>query len=340
SARPDARGRRRAEPGHGATDDRDRRVRVRSLLSRLSVRVVGRQAAERGPGGGAGGRSGRGLKPLLLRIEDEGRNVTTFDSVLIVGCGNMAGAMLQGWLAAGFDPARFTVVDPADPELPPEVRSLPAMPEGERFDAILLGVKPQLLGEVAPQVEPVAGSDTVVISILAGAELEVLAKHFPRAGGILRVMPNLAAALGKSPMALAGSGLDEGARKAATQLLAPLGTPEWIAEEEFHLVTALAGSGPAFVYRFIDALAAAASDLGLATDQAGRLAVATLEGASALAAMSPHDPGELARRVASPGGTTQAGLDALDEGEALRKLLEKTLRAARDRSAEMAEEAR
>lgn len=266
--------------------------------------------------------------------------MTTFDSVLIVGCGNMAGAMLQGWLAAGFDPARFTVVDPADPELPPEVRSLPAMPEGERFDAILLGVKPQLLGEVAPQVELVAGSDTVVISILAGAELEVLAKHFPRAGGILRVMPNLAAALGKSPMALAGSGLDEGARKAATQLLAPLGTPEWIAEEEFHLVTALAGSGPAFVYRFIDALAAAASDLGLATDQAGRLAVATVEGASALAAMSPHDPGELARRVASPGGTTQAGLDALDEGEALRKLLEKTLRAARDRSAEMAEEAR
>src|SRR5690606_40588543 len=92
----------------------------------------------------------------------------------------------------------------------------------------------------------VCSSDlTVVISILAGAELEVLAKHFPRAGGILRVMPNLAAALGKSPMALAGSGLDEGARKAATQLLAPLGTPEWIAEEEFHLVTALAGSGPA-----------------------------------------------------------------------------------------------
>src|SRR5690606_39458255 len=123
-------------------------------------------------------------------------------------------------------------------------------------------------------------------------------------------------------------------------LLAPLGMSERLDESDFDLVTALAGSGPAFVYRFIDAMAGAAADLGLPPDKAGRLALATVDGAAALAAASPHDPAELARRVASPGGVTQAGLDALDADDSLRLLLEKTLRAARDRSAEMAAEAR
>src|SRR5688572_456839 len=263
-----------------------------------------------------------------------------FDSILLVGCGNMAGAMLQGWLAGGLAPARFTVADPARRDLPEGVRALDTIPSTGEFDAILLGVKPQLLGQVAPQVEALAGPDTVLFSILAGVELAVLGQHFPRAGGLVRVMPNLAAALGKSPMALAASGLDEAGRQAAFELLAPLGTPEWIGEDEFDLVTALAGSGPAFVYRFIDALAVAAAALGLPEDKARRLALAMVEGAAALAATSAHDPGELARRVASPGGVTQAGLDALDAGDSLRVLVEKTLHAARDRSAEMAAEAR
>lgn len=263
-----------------------------------------------------------------------------FERLLLVGCGNMAGAMLQGWIAGGVAPSRFTVADPANRPLPEGVRKLDAIPADGAFDAILLGIKPQLLADLAPHVEALAGPETVVISILAGVELALLADQFPRAGGWLRVMPNLAAALGKSPMALASRGLDERGREAAFRLLGPLGTPEWIAEQEFDLVTALAGSGPAFVYRFIDALGAAASDLGLPEAQAKRLALAMVDGAAALAAASPHDPGELARRVASPGGTTQAGLDALDRGDALPRLLEKTLRAARDRSAEMAAEAR
>jgi pyrroline-5-carboxylate reductase len=264
----------------------------------------------------------------------------TFNQILLAGCGNMAGAMLRGWLAGGLAPERFTVADPASPELPQGVRKLGAIPSAGEFDAILLGVKPQLLAEVAPQVEPLAGPGTVLLSILAGVDLAVLAERFPRAEARVRVMPNLAAALGKSPMALAASGLDEADRSAVFDLLAPLGTPEWIGEDEFDLVTALAGSGPAFVYRFIDALAVAAADLGLPEDKARRLALAMVDGAAALAAASPHGPGELARRVASPGGVTQAGLDALDEAESLRRLVEKTLRAARGRSAEMAAAAR
>lgn len=262
------------------------------------------------------------------------------ERILIVGCGNMAGAMLRGWLAGGLDPARFTVVDPVVQGLPDGVRLLRDLPAGESFDAILLGVKPQILGNVAPDIEPLAGPETLVVSILAGVELAVLAGHFPRAGAHLRIMPNLAAALGKSPMALAESGLDAARRAAVTALLDPLGTPEWIAEDEFDLVTALAGSGPAFVYRFIDALASGATELGLPREQAQRLALATVEGASALAAVSEYDPAELARRVASPGGVTQAGLDALDSEDRLTRLIEETLRVARDRSAEMAQAAR
>jgi pyrroline-5-carboxylate reductase len=261
-------------------------------------------------------------------------------SILIVGCGNMAGAMLEGWLAGGFAPGRFTVVDPALRELPAGVRSLGVLPQGEEFDVILLGTKPQLLATVAPEVAPLAGSGTLLASILAGVELAVLRASFPQAGAWLRIMPNLSAALGKSPIALAADGLDTAGRAATVELLAPLGSPEWIAESDFDLVTALAGSSPAFVYRFIDALAEAAAALGLPEAEARRLALATVDGAAALAAVSPHDPGELARRVASPGGVTQAGLDALDEGDALASLVARTLRAARDRSAEMAAEAR
>ena len=116
---------------------------------------------------------------------------------------------------------------------------------------------------------------------------------------------------------------------------------EWLADEELmHGVTALAGSGPAFVYRFIDALSAGATELGLPADQAERLALAMVEGAARLAASSPYSPGELARRVASPGGTTQAGLDTLDRDGALARLIAATLQSAHDRSVEMATEAR
>jgi pyrroline-5-carboxylate reductase len=153
-------------------------------------------------------------------------------------------------------------------------------------------------------------------------------------------MPNLAVALGKAPIALAERGLDEPGRAALVALMQPLGSPEWVEEADFDLVTALAGSGPAFVYRFIDALAEGAAELGLSRDQAGRMALAMVEGAAALAAASPHDPGELARRVASPGGTTRKGLEVLDAEDALARLVTATLRAARDRGAELAAEAR
>jgi pyrroline-5-carboxylate reductase len=264
----------------------------------------------------------------------------SFGKILIVGCGNMGGAILQGWLAGGIAPSRITIADPGLRDAPAGVRVVPQVP-AEPFDAVLLGVKPQALGQVAPQVAAGIGPQTVLLSILAGVELATLAARFPDAAGIVRIMPNLAAAIGKSPMALAQHGLDEAGRDAVTALLQPLGTPEWLASEDlFDAVTALAGCGPAFVYRFIDALAVGALALGVDEAQAQRLALATVEGAALLASASPHPPGELARRVASPGGSTQAGLDVLDRDSALANVVASAMRAAEQRSAEMGREAR
>lgn len=261
-------------------------------------------------------------------------------SVLVVGCGNMGGAMLAGWLAASRKPADFTVVDPFLADAPPGVSLLRALPHG-RFDAVLLGVKPQTLDAVAADLSPLIGSDTLLLSILAGVELESLAQRFPKAAGWVRIMPNLAAALGKSPLALVERGLTAEARGGVEQLLAPLGTPEWLADEAlFDLATALVGSGPAFVYRFIDALAAGGAALGFVPEQAQRLALAMVQGAAQLASGAAESPAELARRVTSPGGTTAAGLQVLDNDSALDRLVEATLRAARDRGAELARAAR
>ena len=150
----------------------------------------------------------------------------------------------------------------------------------------------------------------------------------------VRVMPNLAARINKSPVILAEAGLDESGRAGVFAQFDALGTAVWLEDEaQFDLATALAGSGPGFVYRFIDALAGAAAELGLAPDLAASLALATVEGAAALAATAEVGPAELADRVASPGGMTREGLNVLDQNAALHRLLVATLRATRDKGA-------
>ena len=261
--------------------------------------------------------------------------------ILQFGCGNMGGAMLAGWLAGGVPASDFTVVDPYLETAPEGVRLLRGAPSGEAAaDVVLIGFKPQQFAETIATVAPHVGPETLLLSILAGVDLETLRTAFPAAGAVVRVMPNLSVALGKSPIALFGDAAGE-AKALTDRLMAPLGQGEWLAsEDQMDLVTALAGSGPAFVYRFIDALAQGATELGLPREQADRLALAMVEGAALLAAQLPHAPGELARRVASPGGTTQKGIDVLDADARLVHLMTDTLRAARDRSAEMTREAR
>ncbi len=226
----------------------------------------------------------------------------------LMGCGAMAGAMLARWRATGLD-LEFTVIDPARPVIA-GVRVLADFPDEAPPERLMLGVKPQALDIVTPGVARAIGPATTVLSILAGVRHARLADRFGAAGAIVRVMPNLPVAIGKGVVALyAPTGPDA----ATTALMAPLGLVEWLSDEEqFDAVTALSGSGPAFTYRFIDALARGGSVLGLAPDLADRLARATVAGAAEIAAASPETLSTLADRVASKGGSTRVGLDVID----------------------------
>ena len=263
--------------------------------------------------------------------------LVTESPILIFGCGNMGGAMLRGWIAGGIEPNRFVVVDPAVNRLPQGVTAHRSMTEvTQTFDIVLLGIKPQMIDEVAPDAAPLLNHNALLISILAGTKAATLSRYF-RSAKVVRLMPNLAAAIGKSPLALWSADLDETGRGALADILAPLGTPVWLtSEDQMDIVTALAGSGPAFVYRFIDALSAGASSLGLPPAIAAQLALTMVEGAALLAAQSDESPNQLTARVTSPGGTTAAGLGVLDEADVLTQLVEATLRAAAERGAELA----
>lgn len=246
--------------------------------------------------------------------------------------------MLEGWLAGGLSAERFTVADPGRSAVPEGVRLLNAVPASERFDAILLAVKPQLVEVVAPAVAALADEQTLLLSVLAGTSLAALDRLVPRPVAKVRVMPNLAAAFGRSAIGLAAArplGFEQ--RKQVDALMQPLGTAEWLDDEAaLHAVTALAGSGPGFVYRFLDALAEGGAGLGLEPATAARMALATVAGAAELAARSGEPFAALAQRVASKGGTTEAGLAVLDRERALADLIARTLEAARDRSRELA----
>jgi pyrroline-5-carboxylate reductase len=247
-------------------------------------------------------------------------------SLWLIGCGNMAGAMLEGWLAAGVDPARFTVIRPSGRAVAPCVRVLTAPPMNEAPAFVL---------------EPTLLPDTILISILAGVELASLRARFPRQRRIVRAMPNTPVRLRKGVTQLLTDPAGTDAKPIMDALMRSLGLVEWHEDEAlFAIAGHLSGAGPAFLFRFIEALGKAGAELGLAPDQSARIAAAMVEGAAALAAASDETPAELAERVASPGGTTRAGLNVLDGGKALNSLVLRTLEASRRRGLEMAQAAR
>ena len=263
-------------------------------------------------------------------------------SIWLIGCGNMAGAMLAGWLRAGMAPERFTVIRPSGLAPAPAVRTLTKLPDsGDAPDLVMLGVKPQKLDEVAPALAPLLAPRTVLVSILAGVEIASLRARFASPAAMVRAMPNLPVSLGHGATGLFADGASDDVRDEITRLMDALGLALWVDDEDaLDAVSVLGGSGPAFVYRFIDALAAAGETIGLSPDRSRRLALATVNGAARLAANADESPAQLADRVASPGGSTRRGLDALDADRALVRLMEATLAASRERVAEMAAEAR
>ncbi|MGY6552762.1 MAG: pyrroline-5-carboxylate reductase family protein [Erythrobacter sp.] len=260
------------------------------------------------------------------------------EKLLIIGCGNMGGAMLAGWLGAGVPASRFAVLDPALEKAPEGValyRDAAAAAKAGH-DTVMLGFKPQQLGALSSGLQDVCGAGITICSLLAGLTLAQLGAAFPQSGAQVRVMPNLAAAINKSPIILCQQGLESVRADHLFALYDQLGTAMWLEDESaFDLVTALAGSGPGFVYRFIDALAGGAEQLGLDRAIADRLALAMVEGAASLAAGADASPAVLADRVASPGGMTREGMNVLDNADALLKLMTETLRAARDKGIDL-----
>ncbi|WP_277970755.1 pyrroline-5-carboxylate reductase [Sphingomonas echinoides] len=258
----------------------------------------------------------------------------------MIGCGNMGGGMLRRWIASGVVAGGdVDVVNRADRSLPDGVRQARDLPDGPLPDIVILAMKPQQLDAIAARFASRLTGAGMLVSILAGVEEAALSARFDVAA-IVRAMPNLPVAIGKGVVALDSASASATAKTLVEQLMQPLGLVEWVAPAQFDAVTALAGSGPAFLYRFIESLTLAGVAQGLDRDQAERLALATVEGAGLLAAAAEVAPGALAEQVASPGGSTRKGLDVLDADDALTLLLTRTIDAATRRNAEMAATAR
>ncbi len=265
-------------------------------------------------------------------------------SVALIGAGNMGLAMLEGLASQGLSGARVAVVDPHPSE---RLRSLCAergfalSADGTAAslrDAVILAVKPQMLEAGAAVAAPCVGPGTVVVSILAGKRIADIAARLP-ARAIVRAMPNTPAAIGRGMTgAFASPETSDAQRRLADALLAAAGAVEWVDREDLiDAVTAVSGSGPAYVFHLVEALAAAGVAAGLPEDLAGRLARATVEGAGELLYRQKETSAEtLRQRVTSPGGTTAAALAVLmspDDG--LPPLMTRAVAAARKRAGEL-----
>ncbi|MEO6247086.1 MAG: pyrroline-5-carboxylate reductase [Sphingomicrobium sp.] len=258
----------------------------------------------------------------------------------LVGCGNMAGAMVEGWRAVGLDCADVIAVRPSG--TPVEgVRTVTGLPDGPTPALVMLGFKPQKLDEIAPGLAERLGAATIIISLLAGVEAATLRERFPTARAIVRAMPNLPVAQRKGVIALYSEDGDEMALGLVEGLMRLLGVAPIVNDEaQFSAIGAVAGSGPAYVARFVEALAAAGEGLGLSPDLAASVALETIIGTAAMAEASGVTMAELARQVASPKGTTEAGLAVLDANDGLRGLIERMVEASTRRGNELAEAAR
>jgi pyrroline-5-carboxylate reductase len=265
------------------------------------------------------------------------------DTLVLVGCGQMGSAMLRGWLAREAA-ARFVVIEPAGPpaifaaaERVAWHRSADELAGEMAPDAVVFAVKPQILDAVLPDYRRWVRPQTLFLSIVAGKTIAGIAGHLG-AASIIRTMPNTPAAIGRAiTVACANSAVQPAQRRLCEALLAAIGDSAWVADEALlDPVTAVSGSGPAYVFLLIEALAAAGERVGLPAELALRLARETVAGAGELARLSPEPPARLRENVTSPGGTTRAALDVLMAPDGLAPLLERAVAAATARSRELA----
>ena len=264
--------------------------------------------------------------------------------LLLVGCGKMGGALLAGWLARGVRPADVCVVEPG-PEQAAGARAqgvvvvatAAEIPAAFRPATIVLAVKPQSMDQAAPPYRHYA-AHTCYLSIAAGRTIAGFERMFGADAAIVRAMPNTPAAVGRGiTVACPNRPVTESQRGLCDQLLSAVGEVAWVADEALlDPVTAVSGSGPAYVFLLIECLAEAGVAAGLAPDLAMRLARATVCGSGELAFRSTEPAAQLRRNVTSPGGTTEAALRVLMAADGLQPLLTRAVAVATERSRQLA----
>jgi pyrroline-5-carboxylate reductase len=262
--------------------------------------------------------------------------------LVLVGAGKMGTALLEGWLDHGLPLGQTVVIEPSPS---PEIEALagrglvlnPAKPV--EAAALVLAVKPQVAPDVLPRLAPWVGAETLVVSIMAGRTLSFVQRVLPATGAAVRAMPNTPAAIKRGVSVLVGNDrVSERQRDLSELLFAGVGTVDWVDDEALmDAVTAVSGSGPAYVFLLAEALARAGVAAGLPEDLAGRIARATVSGSGELLNQSPLSAATLRQNVTSPGGTTAAALAVLMGASGLEPLMEQAVLQATRRSRELAD---
>lgn len=267
-------------------------------------------------------------------------------TLLLIGCGKMGSALLAGWLERGCAAERITVIEP-DRDTADALSArfgvttmggADALGADYHADAVVIAVKPQVLDDALAPYRRLVGPDTVFLSIAAGKHIARLTACLGDDAAIVRTMPNTPAAIGEGiTVACAGAHVGDGQIQLCQTLLEAVGEVAWIDDEDLmDAVTAVSGSGPAYVFLLAEELAKAGEAAGLPAELANRLARATVAGAGALLKQSGEDASTLRRNVTSPGGTTAAALDVLTGAGGLDDLLARAVNAAAKRSRELA----
>lgn len=262
--------------------------------------------------------------------------------VVLLGCGNMGKALLKGWIAGGIAPDAIIVIEPAGPENAleaglPKAQIFGSCPQDVKAGLLMAAVKPQVMAEALSGVQSLADEETLLLSIAAGTVLRNLKEAMPGAGTYVRAMPNTPCAIGEGiSVAYCDQSLSAHQKEQVDRLLSAGGEVRWVEEEgQMDAVTAVSGSGPAYVFYLIECLAAAGEGQGLPEELARDLALHTVAGAGHLAKTSDVDARDLRRAVTSPGGTTQAGLEVLMGEQGLSMTIRHTVSAAAKRSREL-----
>lgn len=258
----------------------------------------------------------------------------TSPTILLIGAGKMGGALLAVWLKEGWQTSQITVVDPHPVSVNVKQYATLAEVKGS-FDCAVVAVKPQSIDKIMPELVRI--KPAMVLSIAAGKTLSYFEQHMPRTA-IVRAMPNTPAVIGKGMSALVGnSKMTKAQSNLANALLAAAGKTVWLDDEsQMDAVTAISGSGPAYMFLFLEALVDAGKAQGLSKDLAYELALQTMRGSVKLAKKSDATLAELRKNVTSPGGTTEAALKIFMKNDALAKLTAEAVKAAVKRAKELA----